>query len=383
MDIDQIYSDPLEEPAAAGGSTDQIGLCLSGGGYRAMVFHLGSLWRLNEAGLLKKIDRFSSVSGGSITAGVLGMNWDALTWDAGGKATNFEDMVAEPIFRMASQTIDLASIASGVFWFGSVSDYIIKRYKRYLFGERTLQNLPDEKRFIFCATNVQSLALWRFSKPYMGDYRVGLVKNPDVSLAEAVACSSAFPPVLSPHVLDLDPHEVEKQPGNDLHKLPYIDEAVLSDGGVYDNMGIEPVWKRCKTVLVSDAGGKMSPSEHPGRDWARHGLHVLMMGDNQVRNLRKRQVVDSFRTPAGAPARNGAFWSVRSHVADYGLADPMTVSQKKADDLALLATRLAAYDQETKELLVNWGYAITDTAIRRWVDPNVPKGTFPFARGVQ
>src|SRR6266508_165351 len=45
------------------------GLCLSGGGYRAMVFHAGVLWRLNQAGYVRKLDRISSVSGGSITAG--------------------------------------------------------------------------------------------------------------------------------------------------------------------------------------------------------------------------------------------------------------------------------------------------------------------------
>ena len=45
-------------------------LCLSGGGYRAMVFHIGVLWRLYETGLLKTIKRISSVSGGSITAGL-------------------------------------------------------------------------------------------------------------------------------------------------------------------------------------------------------------------------------------------------------------------------------------------------------------------------
>src|SRR5208282_640505 len=56
---------PLLEPGTA--------LCLSGGGYRAMLFHLGSLWRLNEAGLLRKLNRISSVSGGSITAGMLGL----------------------------------------------------------------------------------------------------------------------------------------------------------------------------------------------------------------------------------------------------------------------------------------------------------------------
>ena len=47
---------------------DSVALCLSGGGYRAMLFHLGALWRLNELGYLKKLARISSVSGGSITS---------------------------------------------------------------------------------------------------------------------------------------------------------------------------------------------------------------------------------------------------------------------------------------------------------------------------
>jgi NTE family protein len=44
-----------------------IALCLSGGGFRAMLFHLGTLWRLNEFGYLPKLKLISSVSGGSIT----------------------------------------------------------------------------------------------------------------------------------------------------------------------------------------------------------------------------------------------------------------------------------------------------------------------------
>lgn len=43
---------------------DGTALCLSGGGYRAMLFHIGVLWRLNEIGWLPKLDRISSVSGG-------------------------------------------------------------------------------------------------------------------------------------------------------------------------------------------------------------------------------------------------------------------------------------------------------------------------------
>ena len=60
-------------------------LCLSGGGYRAMLFHVGALWRLNEAGYLPKLDRVSSVSGGSITAGVLGLAWPKLDFDDSGR----------------------------------------------------------------------------------------------------------------------------------------------------------------------------------------------------------------------------------------------------------------------------------------------------------
>src|SRR5437773_6354039 len=46
-------------------------LCLSGGGYRATLFHLGALTRLNELGVLGQIDTFCSVSGGSIASALL------------------------------------------------------------------------------------------------------------------------------------------------------------------------------------------------------------------------------------------------------------------------------------------------------------------------
>src|SRR6476620_1156720 len=87
-----------------------IALCLSGGGYRAMVFHLGSLWRLNETGLLKKINRISSVSGGSITAGMLGLQWKKLNFDKQDVASNLIDLVINPVLELASHTIDVYSV---------------------------------------------------------------------------------------------------------------------------------------------------------------------------------------------------------------------------------------------------------------------------------
>ena len=71
-----------------------MALRLSGGGYRAMVFHLGCLIRLNELGLLQQLKRISSVSGGSITAGVLGMNWKNLLFQ-NGVASNLMAQVIE------------------------------------------------------------------------------------------------------------------------------------------------------------------------------------------------------------------------------------------------------------------------------------------------
>src|SRR5438270_4701255 len=79
-----------------------IALCLSGGGYRAMVFHLGALLRLNEVGILNRIIRISSVSGGSITAGMLGLKWKGLIFDSTGIATNLTTEVIEPIYQFAN-----------------------------------------------------------------------------------------------------------------------------------------------------------------------------------------------------------------------------------------------------------------------------------------
>src|SRR6516165_3718974 len=56
-------------PTAATGTADRrIALCLSGGGFRAALFHLGALRRLNELGILSRVDTIASVSGGSILA---------------------------------------------------------------------------------------------------------------------------------------------------------------------------------------------------------------------------------------------------------------------------------------------------------------------------
>jgi hypothetical protein len=70
--------------------------------------------------------------------------------------------------------------------------------------------------------------------------------------------------------------------------------------------------------------------------------------------------------------RMGAFWSVRSKISDYGLADALPCPDARSAELGRLATRLAAMPDDTQERLINWGYAICDAAMRRWVDHSLP-----------
>lgn len=352
-----------------------IALCLSGGGYRAMVFHVGVLWRLHQVGVLGRIKRLSSVSGGSITAAVLGMNWGRIDFAARSEG-DFVAQLVEPVRRLAGITIDRQAIGLGLLLPGSIGERIEAAYDRHLFGGATLQSLPDTPRFVINAINVQSGALWRFMKPYMRDWRVGEVKAPEIGLAKAVAASSAFPPILSPVELKLDHGAFTPNSGTDLQHPPFTTDVRLADGGVYDNLGLETAWKNYQTILVSDAGGKMQPEERPKRNWASHAYRVLNMVDNQVRSLRKRQVIESFK----AGSRSGAYWGIRTDIADYGLADALPCPVARTMALAEISTRLKSLDATTQERLINWGYAVCDAALRRHVDVGLAPGAFPYPK---
>jgi NTE family protein len=357
---------PTPEEDVPAGSEDGVALSLSGGGYRAMIFHVGALYRLNEVGLLGKLTRISSVSGGSITAGLLGLLWSKLQFNDG-KAAKFGSFV-DAIQTMADTTVDAGAVMGGIFLPGTISDKVAKAYDDVLFKGAKLSDLPDDTgnaapRFVINATNVQSSVLWRFSRPYMGDYRVGLVRNPDVALSTAVAASSAFPPILSPMTLPIR-QKVDATKGADLNRAPYTTQAVLSDGGVYDNLGLETT-KRFKTLLVSDAGQKVVPEENPHHDWVRHSLRILDTIDNQVRSLRKRHLIDSYIRGD----HTGTFWGIRTDFADYKLAtDPLKCLTRKPAPLADIPTRLEKMPRDVQNRLMNWGYAICDAALRAHIN---------------
>src|SRR5207253_10073159 len=102
--------------------------------------------------------------------------------------------------------------------------------------------------------------------------------------------------------------------------------------------GLESVVKRYKTVLVSDAGAKIAPVPHPAANWAEHSKRILDIMDDQVRSLRKRNLIDAFQRKHLA----GTYWGIRTNIVDYGLADPLPAPHEKTLAIAETPTRLKA-----------------------------------------
>jgi NTE family protein len=353
-----------------------VALCLSGGGYRAMLFHVGALWRLNDAELLPELKMISSVSGGSITAGVLGLKWPGLGFDDRGYATQFAAQLVDPLRKLAGKSIDRRSVCIGAALpFRSIDQEIARCYRKYLFDETKLKDLPLDPWFVFNTTNLQSTALWRFSPQYARDYLVGEIKGPNLTVAEVVAASSAFPPILSPATVDMSQAgRYEDHPEDTLTTAEYREQPILSDGGVYDNLGLEVPWKRYQTVLVSDGGGKIAAEPKVPSDWLRQSYRVMMVIDNQVRSLRKRALMSAYKY-----GRRGTYWGIRSDIGKYRLSDPLPCPTDHTERLAAIPTRLKKLDGHTQARLINWGFAICDTALRRYYDRKLarPDG-FPY-----
>lgn len=333
-----------------------------------MLFHVGALMRLNEVGLLRRLDRVSSVSGGSIAAGVLASRWESLDFGTDGVAANFDGEVVQPLREFAGRTIDWPAVVRGPFMGGSAGNRVAASYRRHLFGARTLRDLPAEPSFVINATSLQSGALWRFTRDYMADYRVGIVREPELPLATAVAASSAFPPFLSPLRLKLRESDFEPGSGEDLQQPPYTQRAVLSDGGVYDNLGLEAAFKDYRSVLISDGGGYMAPQKRPWTNWPLQLLRVTSVIDNQVRALRKREAIEDYESSIW----DGAYWGIRTDIANYELADALPADHTRTLALANVATRLGKLKPRLQEQIINWGYAVSDAAVRKHFDTELP-----------
>lgn len=318
----------MNDPDVSGNSSGVV-LILSGGGYRAMLFHLGTLWRLNDLGLLPKLTMISSASGGSIVSATLAARWTSLEF-SNECATNFEICIASPL-------CGLASTSMGSPWQGTSSwmkNYISHKaqaWYRELTNGKSLADLQEGPEFVFNATNPQTGGAWQFSKRHRDS---GDIPGPTLDLATVMAASATLPLLAPPsRFADRD----------------FLTRAVAGDGAVRDELFGFPGDFADSMVLLSDADAPFDPGPR--------------------RFLENRC--------------KGTYWDIagdKKHSAEDALVCP----KEMIDGLARLPTALNALRESEQKNLIDWGFAACDAAVRaavkecRSAEPpdTSPHGTF-------
>ena len=365
--------------AITGHAPERIGLALSGGGFRATLFHLGVVRLLYDLGLLERVDFVGGVSGGSIIAMHLGLYWDRYCGDP----ASF-DAVAREVLDFCQRDVRNRIIRRWLFGgatifprllFGqSRVQLLMSEYKR-LFGNHTLKDLFPTKERPKPRIIAQSLSLTTgqpcsFGRSgfmwYEPDEQGFLNENEHwlpsshLEIAFAVAASSAFPPLFPPVRITANTLQVKNS------AFPIA--QFITDGGVYDNLGIErPLWyfeqkKELDAFIVSDAGGTLDwTTEKYGFALPRNlrATEVLMkrVGELVYQRLLNRQKHHDF-----------AFVRINESIASGTL--PPAVQRRVGE----IRTDLDAFTDLEVSSLIQHGYSVARKELiqKGWISGSIP-----------
>jgi NTE family protein len=296
------------------------------------------------------------------------------------QATNLRQRLEPLVMRLASLPLDVPIVVTGIIPFVSPAKLLARVLDLLFFHGLGLDQLPQVKgvrpRFVFNASDLATGTLFRFSEPYMGTYKVGLVLKPKVKVSTAVAASAAFPPFVSPMNVDMNPDDVIDPGGADLHdRRDLRRRAALVDGGAYDNLALEPITDRCHRYLVSDAGGNIK-LEPPTRKWWFWTFQVLRTLDIAVSQDRASRRSELFLTRKEHPY---ALWRTLTDPTNKRVSTPFGVHRAWPVYLSTRSTRLWPFPKRDRHWLVNWGYLTADVMVRSWIWEGAPPPTrLPF-----
>jgi NTE family protein len=131
--------------------------------------------------------------------------------------------------------------------------------------------------------------------------------------------------------------------------------------------------KRYMTILASDGGAPFARTADIATDPIRQLQHVFDVTDNQVRSLRRRDLMARYQRAKkqnlsedqlDAYARLGAYWGIDTDPSKVSPTGSLPCSIATARALASLPTRLSGFGQMPSKQLINWGYTICDRCIR-------------------
>ncbi len=288
----------------------KIGIALSGGGVRATVFHLGVLARLAEENLLEDVTFLSTVSGGSLCGGLI-YHANAYKWPS---SAELRERVLPRVYSILTRR-DLQSAYAWKMLGWPANLFRIRANNlsgliRQLWGIRgSLHDIPDRPRWTLDATCYETGRNWRFSSKRMGDYVLGYAESPTFPICDAMAASSAFPGLIGSFVLGTRAWPWVKYKAGSTSEVeptsvPYS-EIHLWDGGLYDNLGVEALFKPegeyrdgVDFLIVSDASGRFA--SQPYRFFWDAFPRLIGIATDQVRSLRARMVIDHFKRNPGS-----------------------------------------------------------------------------------
>ena len=246
-------------------NSKDIGLALSGGGSRAIAFHLGCLRALHDIGLLDRIQVISSVSGGSIIAAMYAYSNDSFP--------EFDKRVTKLLQRGLSCDIFWQSLApkavvmcifayaASIFFFALRVLICIVRFslRKCMFAHRALTPMRIYSRTeafrevinnslfgktivgdvarnslhtVFNATELRTGSAFRFGSKESGCWRFGTIPQKKALVADAVAASAAHPAFF--------PALERKYRITKKNTLKHT-RVLLSDGGLFENLGVSPM----------------------------------------------------------------------------------------------------------------------------------------------
>ena len=341
-----------------------IGLCLSGGGFRASFYALGALRYLAEAGLLERLVAVSAVSGGSIAAAAVADRWDDYV-RAGGGLEAFAERVDEP-FRSVVTSRNLRrrwmarSLGAIVPFSGGRGGAYSRTLAGNLFERKRVAELPRTPEFIFTSTDLSKGRAFRIASAYVGSYDYGYIEPVpgSIKLGDAVAASAAFPPSMT--VLNLRTRHLSFPKATPPRALSLV------DGGVYDNLGLEwfQGWtedslrptsaSKPEFVIVANASGLLDQRDQrfsPVKAFRRD----LAVQYQQSLNLRVRWWVSDL----SSGVRSGVYMAIKSDSRSEGLPPALTVSALPSElvlPLASLRTDLDCFSREEADLLSYHAY---------------------------
>jgi predicted acylesterase/phospholipase RssA len=249
----------------------KLGLALSGGGFRATLYHLGLVRFLRDADILRQVTHITSVSGGSIMAAHLALNWDRYTGspeEFDRAASHLLDFVRLDVRNRILRRFPLGLLLRGPRLLLGLSNRQLTRtgllerqYEKHLYGDKSLNELPETPELHILTTNLSEGCLCSFSRDGLwkmqqkaGRSQIERVRVGLMTVSMAVAASSAFPGFFPPLVLT--GREVGTRGGE-------FGLQAYTDGAVFDNLGVRMFrWltplltgdKALDGVLVSDVG---------------------------------------------------------------------------------------------------------------------------------